>query len=138
MPTVPPRRVKKPVPREYGDGSISWHKGKRTFIVRVREDGKYRQLGSAATENAARLILEQYHADRAAGLDPSARDWSTVDWLDHWLESKRPVYDRLRKRIRGVEPTTFEKYEMQIRRRIVPYVGTLLAPRQIGSASCRE
>src|SRR4029453_17388612 len=47
------------------------------------------------------------------------------------LETKLPVYGKDGKLLKGVEPTTFEKYETQIRRQIEPYVGKVLAPRLV-------
>src|SRR5262249_21301817 len=48
-----------------------------------------------------------------------------------WLETKTPRYDKDGILIKGVQPTTFEKYEIQIRRHIEPYIGPLLAPRLV-------
>lgn len=131
--TTVPKRIKKPQPLGYGDGSITLRKSTGTYIVRVRANGTYKQIGSSPDPDRARAILERYNADLDAGLNPVGRDWLTVDWLDEWLTSKTPHYDHKGKRIKGVEPTTFEKYEVQIRRHIAAYVGPgkLLAPRLV-------
>jgi integrase len=120
------RTPDKPTPRAYGDGSIFQRKSDGRWIVKVVENGKRVQLGSSKDESAARQILEAYAADQAAGLKPSARDWLTADWLEYWLTTKEPQYDRAGNRTAGVQPTTFEKYETQIRRHILPYIGKVL------------
>jgi integrase len=122
------RAQKKPPPLEYGDGSIFQRRSDGRWIVCVRINGKNTQIGSHRDETGARAILDQYHQDRADGLTLDARDWSTNDWLHEWLMTKRPRYDRNGKRIAGVEPTTYEKYEIEIRRHIEPFIGQILAP----------
>jgi hypothetical protein len=89
------------------------------WLVKVRKGGKYVQIGSNMDEQKAREILDQYHSDLAAGLDPSGRDWRTAAWLNY-LETRLPVYGRDGQLLKGVEPTTFEKYETQTRRQIEP------------------
>jgi integrase len=119
----------KPRPLAYGDGSISQRKSDGRWIVRVRQHGKYDYLGSSTDQQGARKILDEYQADLAAGLNPSARDWGTSAWLGYYLETKLPVYGKNGKLLKGVEPTTFEKYETQIRRHIEPAIGKILADR---------
>jgi hypothetical protein len=122
-----PRRPK-PKPLTYGDGSITQRKDGLN-IVRVRQNGKRVQIGSSMNEQRARDILDQYNAGRDAGLNPAGREWQTADWLDHCLNTKVPRYDKNGNLIKGVEPTTFEKYETQLRRHIKPYIGPILATR---------
>jgi integrase len=116
-------RKPKPKPLAYGDGSVTQRKSTGRYIVRVRDNGVYKHIGSSMDQEEARRILDRYNADRQAGINPDGRDWLTVDWLDHWLSTQEPRYDPRGVRINGVEPTTFEKYETQIRRHIVPYIG---------------
>jgi integrase len=122
------RRTPKPKPLEYGDGSIFLRKSDDRWIVRVRQNGKRVQIGSSVDEQAAREILDKYIEHLDAGLKPEAQQWPTVDWLRYWLETKQPRYDQARRRIKGVEPSTWEKYEIQVRNHIEPYVGRLIAP----------
>ena len=136
MPTVK-QAQQKPKPRQHGEGSIFYRAADNRWLVRVRENGAYRQIGSVKlpdkkeAERKARDILDQYHQDLQDGLDPAGRDWLTVDWLEHCLSQKEPRYDKRGNLLRGVEPTTFEKYETQTRLHIVPYVGPILAPRLV-------
>jgi integrase len=125
------RKQPKPQPLAYGDGSIFQRKSDGRWIVRVHQDGKYVQIGSSMDPDLARNILDGYKAGRAAGLSTTARDWLTVDWLEYWLSTKQPRYDRAGNRTAGVQPTTFEKYETQIRRHIVPYIGKVLPPQLV-------
>jgi len=130
-PTPTGRRKKDPPPLEYGDGSVFQRKSDGRWLVKVRKDGKYVQIGSNMDEQKARAILDQYHADLAAGLDPSGRDWGTGAWLDYSLEAKLPVYGKNGKKLKGVEILTWEKYETQIRNHVKPYIGPILAPRLV-------
>jgi len=124
-------RTPKPKPLEYGDGSVFQRKDTGRWIVKIRQDGRYVQIGSSMDEQVARQILVDYHADRAAGLALAGRDWLLADWLDYWLSTKQPRYDRKGNRIAGVEPTTYEKYEIELRRHVKPYIGKWLALRLV-------
>jgi integrase len=121
------RRGKKPKPLTYGDGSIFQRKTDSRWIVRVRQNGKRVQIGSSTTEDAAREILDTYNERLDAGLKPEAEHWLTVAWMRYWLETKQPRYDQAGRRIKGVEPSTWEKYEIQVRNHIEPYVGSIIA-----------
>jgi integrase len=118
-------KQRKPKPLAYGDGTVFQRKSDGRWIAAVRIDGRQQRIGSGLDEHTARAKLDQWHADRAAGRNPAARDWLLGDWLAHWLDYKRPQYDLRGGRVAGVEPTTWEIYEIHVRNHITPFLGSL-------------
>lgn len=117
--------VRKPKARSDGEGSIFQRNSDKLWLAVVREHGKRRHVGSAKTKTAAKELLKKYFMDRQAGLKPNADKWYLLDWLDYWLQSKQPQYDAAGNQIRGVQPTTWEKYETAIRRHMKPFFGSI-------------
>jgi integrase len=118
-----PAKPHKPKSRADGEGSIFQRAADGLWIATTRYQGKTVRFTAKRRQDTIDKRKQWLH-DRGAGLKTSAREWLLDDWLDYWLnDHKRPQYDRAGNRIRGIEPTTFERYESCLRLHVRPFLG---------------
>jgi integrase len=107
--------------RGNGDGDVYPRKNKQGKIIRYRgsywvqtAEGPKRRYVSGKTKAETRAALNKARADRDGGLVYSADGLKVADYLRRWLE------DSVRDTVRG---TTFERYEQNCRKHIIPALG---------------
>jgi integrase len=107
--------------RGNGDGDVFPRKNKQGKIMGYRgsywvqtADGPKRRYVSGKTKAETRAALTKARSDRDGGLVYSADGLKVDDYLRRWLE------DSVRDTVR---PTTFERYEQNCRKHIVPALG---------------
>lgn len=116
----------KPKVRSNGEGSVFFNANKQLWVATVTHEGKVKQF-SARLERDAKGKRTEWLKLREQGVRPTSDRWTVNDWLDHWLLTQKTVRDADGQRLRGVEETTWSRYEILVRRHIQPYFkGVLL------------
>jgi len=107
--------------RSNGDGDVYPRKNKQGKIIGYRgtywvhtANGPKRRYVSGKSKAETREALNKARADRDGGLVYGADGLKVADYLRRWLE------DSVRGTVRG---TTFERYEQNCRKHIVPTLG---------------
>jgi integrase len=98
-------------PRKNKDGKIIGYRG--TYWVQTA-DGPKRRYVSGKTKAETRAALNKAKADRDGGLVYGADGLKVENYLRRWLE------DSVKDTVRG---TTFERYEQNCRKHIIPTLG---------------
>lgn len=104
-----------------GEGTISYNSKTRRFVARYsyRDEltGKLvRPSFSAKTAEKAMRRMREAQSDRGGGPPLDSEKTTVGDYLAAWLaESARP----------GVAPSTFERYEQDVRSHIAPVLGDM-------------
>jgi integrase len=98
-------------PRKNKDGKIIGYRG--TYMVQTATRPKRRYV-SGKTKAETRAALNKAKADRDGGLVCGADGLKVEDYLRRWLE------DSVKDTVRG---TTFERYEQNCRKHIIPTLG---------------
>jgi integrase len=118
--------VAKPKVRSNGEGSVFFNANKQLWVATVSHEGKVKQF-AAKLERDAKHKRTEWLRLRQQGVRPTSDRWLLNDWLDHWLLTQKTVRDAKGQRLRGVEETTWSRYEILVRRHIQPYFkGVLL------------
>jgi integrase len=122
--TTPAPRTRKPKTRKHGEGSIFQRASDDLWVATVVFDGKEQRFTSKL-QNKAIAKRKEWLRLRQAGVRPTSDKWTVAQWLTHWLaEMCEPRYDpRTGQRTGGLEPTTYQSYEILVRRHITPYLG---------------
>lgn len=108
-----------PTRRTKGDGTLfkradgMWIGG----LSFTGADGKRRRKTvSSKDRNAAQTKLRELRKQIDAGAVPTTSGTTVAKWLDHWLETIHGPH---------IRPTTVRSYELSIRQRIKPAIGTI-------------
>ena len=97
-----------------GTGSVYQRANNGLWVAATYHNGK-KYTFTAELQHEAIAKRETWLKERADGLQLDASQWTLRDWLDAWLERKKPVYDRHGNRLQGIQTLTWEKYESVIR-----------------------
>jgi integrase len=118
-----PRRQRRH-PRASGEGTVHqrpdgrWE-GRVDLGYQRGPDGRRRRARKSFYGKTRRAVIDQmedFRADLRAGISPAGKQLLLGDWLQYWLEHVIKA---------NREPTTYELYEVLVRRHITPRLGDI-------------